>query len=112
MNAPKSYRAPVLADVAKAANVSVPTVSRVLTGTKYVAPELKQRVHEAIASLGYRPNGAARSLRSAQRTLVSVLAGGDRQLRLRLTMQGIEIAARRAGMAVSITVVESAADEQ
>ncbi|GAB3769179.1 LacI family DNA-binding transcriptional regulator [Microlunatus parietis] len=111
MTAPKSYRAPVLADVATAANVSVPTVSRVLNGTKYVAPELKQRVHEAIAALGYRPNGAARSLRSTQRTLVSVLAGGTANYGYAQTIQGIEIAARQAGMAVSITVVESASDE-
>ncbi len=111
MAAPKKYRAPVLADVAKAAGVSVPTVSRVLNGTKYVAPELAQRVNQAVAELGYRPNGAARSMRSGKRTLVSVLAGATANYGYARTLEGIETAAQRAGMSVSITVVESADDE-
>jgi DNA-binding LacI/PurR family transcriptional regulator len=111
MASPKSYRAPVLADVAKAAEVSVPTVSRVLNGSKYVAPELAQRVNEAVQALGYRPNGAARSMRSGRRTLVSVLAGATANYGYARTLQGVETAARRAGMTVSITVVESGDDE-
>lgn len=111
MAAPKSYRAPVLADVAKAAGVSVPTVSRVLTGTKYVAPELAQRVHDAVQAIGYRPNSAARSMRSGRRTLVSVLAGSTANYGYSRTLQGIETAARHAGMSVTITVLESSDDE-
>ncbi|THV35584.1 LacI family DNA-binding transcriptional regulator [Glycomyces buryatensis] len=107
MTAPKPYRAPVLADVAKAAKVSVPTVSRVLNGSKYVAPDLAQRVHDAVQELGYRPNSAARSLRSSKRTLVSVLAGATSNYGYARTIQGIETAAQRAGMTVSITVVVS-----
>lgn len=110
MAAPKQYRAPVLADVAKAAKVSVPTVSRVLNGTKYVAPELTRRVHDAVHALGYRPNGAARSMRSGRRTLVTVLAGATTNYGYAHTLQGIETAAQHAGMSVSITVVESGDD--
>lgn len=108
MTGSKSYRAPVLADVAQAAGVSVPTVSRVLNGWTNVSPELSQRVHEAVETLGYRPNSAARSLRSSKRTLVSVLAGATGNYGYARTLEGIESAARRAGMSVSITVVESA----
>jgi DNA-binding LacI/PurR family transcriptional regulator len=111
MASSKPYRAPVLADVARAAEVSVPTVSRVLNGSKYVAPELAQRVNEAVQALGYRPNGAARSMRSGRRTLVSVLAGATANYGYARTLQGVETAARRAGMTVSITVVESGDDE-
>lgn len=108
MAAPKAYRAPVLADVARAAEVSVPTVSRVLNGSKYVAPELAERVHDAVRQLGYRPNSAARSMRSGRRTLVSVLAGATANYGYARTLQGLEVAARQAGLSVSITVVESA----
>jgi hypothetical protein len=52
-------KVPVLQDVARAAGVSVPTVSRVLTSSKYVAPELRERVLKTVSDLGYRPNGAA-----------------------------------------------------
>ncbi|MCH7229442.1 LacI family DNA-binding transcriptional regulator [Glycomyces sp. L485] len=111
MSSSKPYRAPVLADVARAAGVSVPTVSRVLNGSKYVAPELTQRVQAAVKELGYRPNSAARSLRSKQRTLVSILAGATSNYGPAHTLQGIETAARNAGMSVSITVMESDDDE-
>ena len=41
-----------ISDVAKAAGVSVPTVSRILNNKEYVAEETRQRVHEAIRTLG------------------------------------------------------------
>ena len=52
-----------IADVAKAAGVSVPTVSRILNGKEYVAEETRQRVNEAIRTLGYTPHTQARRLR-------------------------------------------------
>jgi DNA-binding LacI/PurR family transcriptional regulator len=56
-------RAATIADVARAAGVSVPTVSRILNGKEYVADETRQRVHEAIRTLGYTPHTQARRLR-------------------------------------------------
>lgn len=56
-------RGVTIADVAKAAGVSVPTVSRILNGKEYVAEETRQRVHEAIRALGYTPHTQARRLR-------------------------------------------------
>lgn len=49
-------------EVAKRAGVSKATVSRVLTGKGYVSEETKERVFQAIAESGYRPNLLARSL--------------------------------------------------
>ncbi|RRR95626.1 LacI family DNA-binding transcriptional regulator [Glycomyces terrestris] len=112
MSSSKSYRAPVLADVAKAAGVSVPTVSRVLNGTKNVAPELARRVHAAVKELGYRPNSAARSLRLSQPNLISIIAEATTSsYGYANTLSGIETAAQRAGMSVSITIVSSDEDE-
>jgi LacI family transcriptional regulator len=48
--------------VARAAGVSRTTVSRVLNGSPRISPEMRQRVHEAIASLGYEPDVVAQSL--------------------------------------------------
>jgi len=101
-------KAPVLADVAQAAGVSVPTVSRVLTGSKRVSPEAEERVRRAIDKLGYRPNGAARALVSGKRSLVSVISGGTASYGYARTIEGIEHAARAASMDVGITVIESA----
>jgi LacI family transcriptional regulator len=54
-------------DVAKAARVSVATVSAVLNDTAFVSPALKARVQAAVAALRYQPNLLARSL-AKQRT--------------------------------------------
>ena len=56
-------KAATIADVARASNVSVATVSRVLNGNPKVAPELVKRVEAAVHEVNYRPNGAGRALR-------------------------------------------------
>lgn len=50
-------------DVARAAGVSVSTVSKALNGRDGVAAATAARVAEAAARLGYRPNPAAPLLR-------------------------------------------------
>lgn len=55
--------APTLATVARMANVSVASASRVLNGIK-TNPETLQRVRAAADAIGYVPNAAARTLRS------------------------------------------------
>lgn len=49
-------------DVARTAGVSTSTVSHVVNGTRKVNAETAQRVKEAIAAVGYTPNGIARAL--------------------------------------------------
>ena len=50
-------------DVARAAGVSVATVSHVINSTRFVSAELAARVNAAMTDLGYTPDGTARSLR-------------------------------------------------
>ena len=63
---PIGNRGPTLRDIALAAGVSTATVSNVLRGARYVGPELEKRVRDAIASLDYRPNALAASLREGR----------------------------------------------
>ena len=60
---PNDNRGVTIADVAKVAGVSVPTVSRILNNKEYVAEETRERVHEVIRTLGYIPHSQARRLR-------------------------------------------------
>src|SRR5690348_8805807 len=60
-------------DVSRVAAVSISTVSHVLNSTRYVSPELRQRVESAIAQLNYRHNGVARSLRTRQTYTVGLI---------------------------------------
>jgi LacI family transcriptional regulator, galactose operon repressor len=55
-----------MVDVAQVSGVSLKTVSRVVNAEPGVGPETAVRVRKAIASLGYRPNDIARSLRRRQ----------------------------------------------
>ena len=60
-------------DVARLANVSIATVSRVVNGYAHVRPAVRESVTKAIAELGYRPNGLASSFRTQQSNIVGVL---------------------------------------
>ena len=53
-------------DVAKAAGVSIATVSRALNGTGEVSAETRERVTRAAEKMNYRPHRAARNLRRRQ----------------------------------------------
>ena len=50
-------------DVAKAAKVSITSVSHTLSGSRIVAPETAERIWHAVRSLGYQPSHTARGLR-------------------------------------------------
>ncbi|MET4638147.1 LacI family DNA-binding transcriptional regulator [Mycetocola sp. 2940] len=96
-----------MADVAKLAGVSVPTVSRVLSGTANVSPKRRVRVESAIAELHFRPSAAARVLASRRSEVISIVAGDTSKYGYAETIRGIEEAARSHGYTVMITVVET-----
>ncbi len=64
---------PTIKDVAKRANVSVATVSRVLNKTGYVNEETKKLVDAAIKDLNYIPNELARSLYKRESRIIGVI---------------------------------------
>ena len=59
-------RLSTIKDVARLAGVSVATVSHVLNGTRFVSVPTRERVEQAVATLGYVSNSAAASLRSGR----------------------------------------------
>ncbi|MBK5951008.1 LacI family DNA-binding transcriptional regulator [Rhodobium orientis] len=60
-------------DVAKAAGVSVATVSHVINGSRFVADDTRKRVLNAIRDLNYRRDGIARSLRRNKTGTIGVM---------------------------------------
>lgn len=64
--------ATTLRDVAQAAGVSVKTVSNVVNGRPHVSGDLRHRVEEAVRRLGYRPDAAARALRTGRSGLLAL----------------------------------------
>jgi LacI family transcriptional regulator len=65
-----------ISEVAKLAGVSASTVSRVTSGNAVVKPETRQRVQEAMDTLGYKPNSAAQSLSSKRSNTIGMVVAG------------------------------------
>lgn len=65
-----------LADVARLAGLSPAAASMILTGRPdtRLSPEAHKRVHEAAAQLGYRPNIAARALRTDKTRTIAFIS--------------------------------------
>lgn len=79
-----------IADVARLAQVSTATVSRVLNGNTEVDPVLAERVRGAIDTLGYRPSRIARSLRTRRSTVWAVIIPDIRNPFFTDMVRGIE----------------------
>ncbi len=91
-----------LKDVAKAAGVSIATVSNVLNGTKTTTPVVQRRVLEAITALGYQPNLHARSLRTGQSRTLGLVVPDLTNPYFPALVQAIETTARAAGYALIV----------
>ena len=64
---------PTIYDVARAAGVSIASVSRVLNGHRNPRQETRDRVLRAVAELGFVPDGAARALSARLKEVVGVV---------------------------------------
>lgn len=60
-------------DVARLADVSVTTVSHVINGTRYVSPELTERVNRAIKELDYHPDPLAQGLSKGKSQTIALI---------------------------------------
>ena len=65
--------AATLRDVARHANVSVRTVSNVVSGYEHVSDAMRRRVQDAMEELDYRPNPVARTLRTGRTGVLALV---------------------------------------
>lgn len=89
-------------DVAIRANVSIGTVSNVLSGSPRVNPKLRARVEEAIRYLRYAPNHVARSLKSRTTMTLGILITDITNPFYPLVIRGAEDAALKRGYMLTI----------
>ena len=66
---------PTMMAVARAAKVSIFTVSAVVNGTSAVSDERRQRLEKAIHAIGYKRNAVARSLKTGRTQTIGVVIG-------------------------------------
>ena len=68
-----AHTPPTIYDVARVAGVSIASVSRVLNGRRNPREETRERVLQAVAELGFVPDGAARALSGRLKEVVGVV---------------------------------------
>ncbi|GAB2480095.1 LacI family DNA-binding transcriptional regulator [Promicromonospora xylanilytica] len=102
---------PTSRDVARIAGVSQTTVSYVLTGKGAISPTTRERVLEVADSIGYRPNLAARSMRTRRSGRLAVIMGVafDNQMRM---LNGASQVADEAGYVMETHSVEGTVEDR
>ncbi|MBX6322116.1 MAG: LacI family DNA-binding transcriptional regulator [Rhodospirillaceae bacterium] len=92
-----------IADVARAAGVSVTTVSRVMNGQHgRFSADTVERVRAAVDRLGYRPAEAGRALRTRQSRVVALLVPDAANEFCAAAAGSIETALRARGLAMML----------
>jgi LacI family transcriptional regulator len=87
-------------DVAKRAQVSKATVSRVLNDNHRVDERLRSRVLEAVQALGYQPNHVARRLRAQLSTVIGLIISDIQNPYFLSVIRGVEDAAYANRMSI------------
>jgi len=102
---------PTSRDVARLAGVSQATVSYALTGRGTIAAATRERVFQVAESIGYRPNLAARSMRTRRSGRLAVVTGAtlDHQLRL---LAGAGEVAEAAGYVMETHTLDGTLEER
>lgn len=89
-------------DVAREANVSVATVSRVLNKHSNVSEETVEKVNEVMERLGYNPNTLGRDLRKSETKRILAIIAGTEQTFYSDVLKGMDEAAFAQGYDILI----------
>lgn len=96
-----------ISDVAKAAGVSLATVSRVIHNQGSVRPETKEKVRQVIEDLNYQPNALARQLRTQEtKTVIAIVPSIENAL-FQEVIHGIGTEAEKMGYQMLIADMHS-----
>ena len=88
---------PTLHDVARAAGVSIATVSATINRTANVSPVLQEKVRQAVMELGYNPDAIARSLKTRTTRTLGLIISDISNPFFTAVIRGIEDVANERG---------------
>ncbi len=97
---------PTIYEVARLAGVSHQTVSRFLRKDPTMRPDTTRRVAQAVAELGYRPNLAARTMRTRRTNRIAVILPGSMERMPSRVLSGAAAAAHEAGYLLDVVSLE------
>lgn len=103
---------PSMTDLARELGVSISTVSRALSDSQGVGPEMKQRVLKLVKRYNYRPNQLASALRNGQSKLLGIVVPHLEGRFFASVVHGIEAAASKAGYSAIICQSNGDADQE
>lgn len=101
-----------IADVAKEANVSISTISRVVNNSKTVSPELKEHVFKVIERTGYRPNVLARGLITKQTQTIGLVVSDISNPVIATVAKGINSVCQERGYTVVVCETDGKAERE
>lgn len=107
----KGARGPSIRDVARRADVSPQTVSRVLNDFAGIRAETRDRVLEAMAELNYRRNLAARALVTGRSNTIGMIGPDIPAIGPLSSLHAVERAAREAGFHTLLTSTSPAPED-
>ena len=99
-------------EIAERLGVSRSTVSNALSGNRHVAPSTVERVRKLCDELGYRPNLAARSLRTRKTGVVGVVVPNITEPYLARQVVAIERSLKQAGYQMLLGNYEFDVDDE
>ncbi|WP_290459575.1 LacI family DNA-binding transcriptional regulator [Romboutsia ilealis] len=101
-----------IVDVAKACNVSVATVSRVINGNYPVKEETKEKVLKMIEELQYKPNTQARDLIKKQSSTIGVVVPSISNMFFTNVINGIENYFEKSEYSIFLCITEHDKDKE
>lgn len=99
-------------DVARRANVSIATVSRVITHKSCVSPEVSERVLDAISDLGYITDSYASGLRSKTTKTVGIIISNVKNVFYNNVLGNLEKSLRKIGYSLFTLYSAENAEEE
>lgn len=101
-----------IVEVAKKANVSVATVSRVMNGNYPVKTETRERVLQVIEELNYIPNMQARELTQQKSATIGVVVPSINNMFFPEVINGIESNLKTNSLSLLLACTNNSANEE
>lgn len=97
-------------DVAREAQVSIATVSRVINGSKAVSPKLQKRVQGVIDKTNFKPNTFARGLTTNKSNIIGIVVADISNWVIASLIKGINYVCQERGY--TLLVCESGGEKE
>ncbi len=101
-----------LKDVAESAGVSTTTVSHVINGTRRVSPATRERVRDAVARLGYRPDSVAQALKANRSRTIGMIVTSTNNPFFAGVIRGVEDGCFARGYSLVLCNADDVDDKQ